>query len=144
MNLQADRCKLIAASFCWKQRTFLQRHAYARQRYCSIRGAAPPVNNNYAKVGAADAGSLALQQRQLSLPPLPCPLPLHGPAAPAAITAATPLGEEVAQAKYGGKVKVWGINPCSSAQLAFMLSSRLAGQQDYMESNSESAGTSPV
>jgi len=51
-----------------------------------MRGSAPPVNNNAARVAAADAGSSALQQRQLPLLQLPCPWPLHRPAAPAAIT----------------------------------------------------------
>ena len=146
INLQADCCKLIAASFCWKQCPFLQRHAYGRQRHCSMKGSAPPVNNNAARVAAADAGSSALQQRQLQLLQLPCPWPAQACSSSCNYlsTAAAPLGEEVAQAKHGGGGKVWGINPCSSAQLAFMLSSRPAGQQDYMELNSESAGISPV
>ena len=140
--LQADCCKLlletvpIPAKACiWKAKAlFNERICTSSQQQC--------CQSSCCRRGILCPAAVAAPTAAAALPLAPAQA--CSSSCNYLSTAAAPLGEEVAQAKHGGGGKVWGINPCSSAQLAFMLSSRPAGQQDYMELNSESAGKSPV
>ena len=150
MNLKADCCKLLLET-AWAP--ILARACFWVMKLCSISRAAAQQHPRRLLLCCGSCCHswclgpcpwplwqqlLPLQQWVCLWPQL---LPLQLPGA-AAVAAAVPHGEAVAQAKHGGKVKIWGINPCVCAQLALMLSS--CALEQIEDQNSELAYVHPL